>query len=491
MDELSSSFFLPSLETVPAPLPIRKTRSSRRRLFRRLVLMVSDLAVIQIALATASILLLEVRADSLGDVVSDRYLPARWLIVSLSFLVTSAALGLYTATSLNPLERFYRRVHLSLLWPCLALGLAAVRQSIEMDLLAIVTITALLSVPLGLIADAFVRDHRFTRSLWSDDVVLIGCGAAARRVALELLGDSEIGLKPIGIYGDPIAADESAYLPRLGSMADLEDGVVLSDIAIVVASPETRGLNITSLPFARVLVVPEVGYVPGLGLRTISIGAVPAFDFVNPASAPVYDIVKRIMDVAVAIPALLLALPAMLCLAVVIFIVSPGPIFYVQQRVGWHGRSIKILKLRSMYMDAERRLDELLRNDPVAREEWQTYVKLTNDPRILPFIGDLIRRSSIDELPQLWNVIRGDISLIGPRPLPRYHIEMFSQEFQKLRSSVKPGLTGLWQVSLRNSADLRQQEKIDSYYIRNWSLLLDIYILLCTGPAVLSRRGAR
>jgi lipopolysaccharide/colanic/teichoic acid biosynthesis glycosyltransferase len=144
-----------------------------------------------------------------------------------------------------------------------------------------------------------------------------------------------------------------------------------------------------------------------------------------------------------------------------------------------------------MYANGEQLLEEHLRRDQQTRAEWQRFFKLRHDPRILPIIGNLMRRSSADELPQLWNVIRGDMSLVGPRPLPAYHAEQFDDEFRALRTGVLPGITGLWQVSSRSEGDLQILRQQDFFYIRNWSPWLDFYILLQTGPAVLSAKGAR
>ena len=142
------------------------------------------------------------------------------------------------------------------------------------------------------------------------------------------------------------------------------------------------------------------------------------------------------------------------------------------------------------YPDAERMLTRHLAENHEAHAEWEQFCKLKNDPRILPGIGRLLRKTSMDEIPQLWNILRGEMSLVGPRPFPSYHNERFEPEFRSLRTQVRPGLTGMWQVSARSNGDLAVQMSLDSYYIRNWSLWLDLYILMRTARVVLSGDGA-
>ena len=201
-------------------------------------------------------------------------------------------------------------------------------------------------------------------------------------------------------------------------------------------------------------------------------------------------VASRIVDLAIAVPALLAALPLILAGALAIHLVDPGSPFYRQTRVGRDGRPFPLLKLRTMYRDAEARLGALLEDDPAARQEWQTHFKLRDDPRILPYVGRFLRTTSIDELPQLLNVLGGQMRLVGPRPLPDYHLAAMEADFQGRRCSVTPGLTGLWQVSGRSTTDLSRLEAIDDFYISNRSLWLDLDILLRTASAVLRGRGA-
>ena len=150
-----------------------------------------------------------------------------------------------------------------------------------------------------------------------------------------------------------------------------------------------------------------------------------------------------------------------------------------------------MFKLRTMYPNAEERLEKYLQEHPENRAEWERCFKLRDDPRVLPYIGKFLRSSSLDELPQLFNVLRGEMSIVGPRPFPYYHLDCYDNQFREFRRSVPPGLTGMWQVEVRSNGDMEDQRLHDTYYIRNWSLWLDLYILFKTIAVVVSRRGAR
>ena len=241
----------------------------------------------------------------------------------------------------------------------------------------------------------------------------------------------------------------------------------------------------------EVLLLEDVHDLQSLWLRTRMLGFAVGIEIRRDLWVRHKRLIKRLMDVVFAVPLAVLAWPIIAILGLAIKIVDPGPAFYIQERIGRNGKTLQTLKLRTMYADAEQRLDEHLRTNPQARVEWERYFKLSDDPRVLPIIGHFMRRTSLDELPQLWNVIRGDMALVGPRPFPAYHMESFDREFRMTRASVFPGITGMWQVSSRSDGDLEVQRAQDLFYIRNWCIWLDIYILLQTVVVVLSGRGAK
>jgi lipopolysaccharide/colanic/teichoic acid biosynthesis glycosyltransferase len=187
---------------------------------------------------------------------------------------------------------------------------------------------------------------------------------------------------------------------------------------------------------------------------------------------------------------MLVAGPVIGIAALLVKIFSPGPAFFTQEREGEGGQVVRVYKIRTMVPNAEQRLAEYLRDDEEARFEWERFLKLRNDPRIIPVVGKVFRRFSIDELPQLWHVLTGEMSLVGPRIFALWHVARFPAEFRELRRQVPPGMTGLWQVAHRNSGDLKIQEIVDSYYIHNWSVWMDLWILFRTVRIVLTGKGA-
>jgi exopolysaccharide biosynthesis polyprenyl glycosylphosphotransferase len=198
-------------------------------------------------------------------------------------------------------------------------------------------------------------------------------------------------------------------------------------------------------------------------------------------------LIKRSVDLVCASIGLILLAPLMLIVALLIRVTSPGPAIFTQRRCGKHGEPFKMFKFRSMYSDAEQRRHELEEYNQMSGPVF----KLDDDPRITP-LGRWLRRYSIDELPQLFNVLGGQMSLVGPRPLPTYEVENFANPAQRRRLSVKPGITCLWQISGRNEVrDFETWVKLDLDYIDNWSIWLDFQILALTLPAVLSGSGAR
>jgi exopolysaccharide biosynthesis polyprenyl glycosylphosphotransferase len=197
---------------------------------------------------------------------------------------------------------------------------------------------------------------------------------------------------------------------------------------------------------------------------------------------------KRFVDVLFSLFALAVTSWLFVFLWLLVRLTSEGPGLFVHERLGLNGQPIRVYKFRTMIQDAEERLKETLK-DEAFRKEWENGFKLTNDPRVTP-MGRWLRRTSLDELPQLLNILRGDISLVGPRPIVPEEIERYGEQ-AKLILRVKPGLTGLWQVSGRSDVSYEERIRLDTYYIHNWSLALDLRIFLQTIPAVLRRRGAQ
>jgi exopolysaccharide production protein ExoY len=206
--------------------------------------------------------------------------------------------------------------------------------------------------------------------------------------------------------------------------------------------------------------------------------------------APVADRLDgmRVLDLVLASIALVVILPTLLLIAVMVKLQDGGPVVFAQTRIGRNGRRFSCYKIRTMVVDAQARLDALLASDPQARRDWEKDHKLRNDPRITR-LGRILRESSLDELPQLFNVISGEMSIVGPRPIVEAEVIRYGRYFSHY-CSVPPGITGLWQVSGRNDVEYRQRVALDVLYSRSRSLKRNLTIMAMTVPAVLLRKGS-
>jgi exopolysaccharide biosynthesis polyprenyl glycosylphosphotransferase len=290
--------------------------------------------------------------------------------------------------------------------------------------------------------------------------------------------------------GDVFDLAEQPDLPReelvaqvsaLAAEVDAGTVIVASSVDHVSTGELTRRLADRGLHVE--LSVPLAG-IDVSRLRLRPLGDFPVL-YVEPVSREGWrQHAKRAFDVVTASLALLAALPVLAIAAVAIKLDTPGPVLFRQKRVGRDGVTFEVLKLRTMVTDAERRLDEVR----ALNEATGPVFKIRRDPRITR-VGRLLRKSSIDEIPQLWNVVRGEMSIVGPRPALPVETEAWGPElFERLR--VRPGITGMWQVNGRSNASGGDYVRLDLYYVDNWSLLIDLEILLKTVPVVLTGRGA-
>ncbi len=355
-----------------------------------------------------------------------------------------------------------------------------------------------------ILARWLVKNWLVTKGLWSVPAVIVGTGQNARDLALALLDDPLPSFRPVAFV------DPNAAIPRAGSLEIEREqalpviGIDRDPFALARRFPHARVLVALELeefsaakPFierlSRVhdaveLMMPFRGLPARRYYRTHWVNHdITTVRLAPSLSSRSQRYVKRAFDLAGA-SALLMFLGPLLLILCLCVLTSGRPIFFAHTRIGRYGRPFRCLKFRTMTPDAERRLAEILERDPRAAAEWQLTRKLKNDPRVTR-IGRFLRRTSLDELPQLINVLKGDMSLVGPRPVTAEELEAYG-EYRDCYLQSRPGITGLWQVSGRNQLDFRRRVHLDAFYVQNWSLLRDIVILLMTVRVVFSRRGA-
>jgi len=334
--------------------------------------------------------------------------------------------------------------------------------------------------------------------LWEKRVLIIGSKNGTEAVIEAIRRNRSLGFRIVGCLTDNPAdiGRTTAGVPILGHYDEIENWksrIPFEDIIVTFPDiPRDRLIELLRRwdgISETIRFIPRTGDLITAGVEMENIGRVLSLAIRKNLHKPWNLLIKGGGELALAALSFILLLPLMALIAAGIKLDSPGPVFFSQERYGRRRKVIKIVKFRTMRVDAESVLSDLLARDTRAREEWTRYKKIKwGDPRITRF-GRLLRRFSLDELPQLMNVLKGDMSIVGPRPYLREEIELI-RPFPGVLFEVKPGITGLWQTSGRSELPFQERLKLDEWYVRNWSIWLDLMILAKTALVAASGKGA-
>lgn len=350
-----------------------------------------------------------------------------------------------------------------------------------------------------LIIRYFIKISLFRYGVFLENTIIIGSYEKAETVADSFYREPYLGFNVIGIVtthktvkntkkkykilGDVSLMRRIIIKERITAAVVVPDGLEKYDLSSIMGKLQIMLSKILLISDAKVLAFSNAETFQTL------MGRLSYFQINNNLKSFVNRVTKRTIDLILAILAMTFVLLITIIIGISIKSTSKGPVFYTHARVGRNGKTIKIMKFRSMYKDADKRLREILKNDPNAKAEWEQSFKLKDDPRITP-IGKFLRQTSLDELPQVFNVLVGDMSMIGPRPVLQEELDNYYKESANYYMMVRPGITGLWQISGRSNTGYDFRVSMDTWYVLNWSIWLDLVILLRTPAAVLKKDGA-
>lgn len=393
----------------------------------------------------------------------------------------------YPGAGLNPIEELKRLTLAVLAAYILLFAFLALTQTVSLytrlGLFVSLMVTALL-LP---ICRYFTRLFMWYFHVGEIPILILGAGKTGMAFAAEIEKDKYYGFRTVGFLDDHVNGPGV-----LGKLDDVERIVREKNVHYLVSC--------LPLPLANdrindwfqfcyyVTIIPTNRVFPILWSYPVNLYGFSGLEIGNKLNRKLFRLWKASFELLLSCVILIFILPVCILLAILIKITSRGPVFYKAKRLGLNGKSIEVYKFRTMYADADKILEKMLSENPEMTQEWKTQFKLKNDLRITP-IGKFLRKTSLDELPQFWNVIRGEMAVIGPRPIVEKE-KHFYQDSYDVFSRVKPGITGLWQVSGRSNTTYERRVNLDLYYINNWSVWLDYYILLKTFKEVFLRRGA-
>lgn len=472
---------------------LRLVTSIRFPPFRPAWMLVSLIGADVISLASAVMFAVLCKKLTSGGVAVEPYLRL-WPFLP-AFLILYCAAGLYSGLALSPPEELRRATLCStvgfVLLNILTVPLRESQSYLRPTLLVAIVVSVVLVPLLRMCARLVFAD----KAWWGHPAVVFGPYEKSQAMAEVLRTNPGLGLKPVAIVHDEFEG-EPGLLQRIPVLRSTDLPSITGDqgsmYAIVMPGVDRTTcavLQRASSTFSHILAVPELPpFGSNLWISSRAMGGFIGLEMKRRLLQPQHLLAKRVLDVTLAAATSLIFSPLLAGIAIAIWSGSDGPVLYRQWRIGRQGSRFLAYKFRTMLRDSDERLQTYLAQNPEARTEWERDHKLKHDPRITA-IGRFLRKTSLDELPQLWNVLRGEMSLVGPRPIVDAEIPRYGASFG-LYTSVLGGLTGLWQVSGRNNTSYSERVRLDEYYVRNWSVWLDLYILCRTVTTVLLRKGA-
>lgn len=458
---------------------------------------VGTIAVLILSDALALVLSMVVASSLRNYIAGSQANPMAWTMVPALVITLGvfAVAGLYPGVCMNPVEEL-RTSFLAVSVSFLSLLSATLfLHDVSQSRLVYGTgfLFAITFVP---VFRAIVRRVFCMRPWWGSEVAILGFCESGRLLLKTLLDNPEIGLRPIAVLDD----EPARYL-------DLRPEIIRGPLSrcLKIAKAHKISYGIVCMPgasrdellslierygpcFTHLLVIPNLIGMSSLGICAREVGGIVGIEVRHRLLTPFSRTTKRLLDLVVVLAIAPFAAALTLISALLIKIEDGGPAFYASERVGRKGKPFRIWKLRSMVLNGDEVLAKYLSENSSEAALWRRTQKLKRDPRITR-IGRFLRKTSIDELPQLWNVFIGQMSLVGPRPVLAHQVEMYGPSFS-LYKQVRPGITGLWQVSGRNELDFSERVRLDKYVIQNWSVWLDIYLLVRTIGVLLTARGA-
>ena len=410
------------------------------------------------------------------------YLPFFW--IPAVFVLFMAYEGLYTSRKgfWFDLRDIFRGIFVSMIVVMAIVSLGKMTDVVSRLTMGFLGIYSLFIFP---VFRYFLKREAHKRGYFLKKFLVFGNGKEVDEVVKALCGDPYLGFKNVGIIdGKNVSLLTEELIKRRANFVIIYQGELEEDELSRITNEIHRASG-------EVMVLPNIRGISLLSseLYFLFFHEVFMLRIRNNLQSLPRRAVKRSFDIIFALFLLPVVIPLVALISLMIKLDSRGPVFFKQQRIGRGGKKIWVYKFRTMYVDAERKLNELLEKDEEAKREWEEFYKLKDDPRITK-VGRLLRKTSLDELPQIFNVLKGDMSFVGPRPVLEEELRKYYGEYSVYYLITRPGITGLWQVSGRNLLSYERRVHLDVWYVLNWSLWLDVVILIKTIRAVFKGEGA-